>query len=136
MVELATGYQRLAEVMFNGYGLSNVGDRKGADSARERADKLLTEVLAANPQHHAARVLRARLAANRAAVLGVSGRTNEALKLFDQSIVDSQQALALRADGDAQFQLARANVSAAQAALSGKLSGREYLNKARAEYAR
>ena len=91
MVELATGYQRLAEVMFNGYGLSNVGDRKGADSA---------------------------------------------LKLFDQSIVDSQQALALRADGDAQFQLARANVSAAQAALSGKLSGREYLNKARAEYAR
>ncbi len=136
LVELASGYQRLAEVMFNGYGLSNVGDRKGADAARDRAESLLAEVLAANPDHHAARVLLARLKASRGAVLGVSGKTEDALKLFDESIAESKAALAKRADGDAQFQLSRAYVSAAQASLSGKRSGREYINNARAEFKR
>ncbi|MEO8385806.1 MAG: serine/threonine-protein kinase [Betaproteobacteria bacterium] len=137
LVELATGYQRLAEVMFNGYGLPSVGDRKGADSARDRAELLLAEVLAVNnPEHHAARVLRARLNANRGAVLGISGKTDEALKLFDQSIAESKAVLMKRSDRDAQFQLARAYISAAQAALSGKRSGREYINDARAEFRR
>ena len=136
LVELATGYQRLAEVMFNGYGLPNVGDRKGADAARDRAESLIAKVLTANPNHHAARVLLARVKANRGAVLGISGKTDDALKLFDESIVESKAALAKRGDGDAQFQLSRAYASAAQASLSGKRSGREYLNNARAEFKR
>jgi eukaryotic-like serine/threonine-protein kinase len=135
-VELAKGYQRLAEVMFNGRGMASIADKSGAEKSRDRADKLLEQALSQSPNNADALAASARVVADRAAVLGATGQTDLALGTFDRALDLFRSSLAQRDDDAVRFQYARNCIAAAQAALSGKQSGRRYLDQGRLEFDR
>ncbi len=128
-VELAKGYQRLAEVMFNGRGMPSIADKNGAEKSRSNADALLEQVLSKTPNNAPALAASARVVADRAAVFGASGQTDLSLTTFDRSFALYSLSLLNHDDDSVRYQYA-------QAALSGKQSGRHYLDLGRIEFDR
>jgi eukaryotic-like serine/threonine-protein kinase len=135
-IELAKGYQRLAEVMFNGRGMPSIADKSGAEKSRSHADALLEQVLTKTPNNAQALAASARVVADRAAVFGASGQTDLSLTTFDRSFALYRSSLLNQDDDSVRYQYARNNIAAAQAALSGKQSGRPYLDLGRIEFDR
>lgn len=136
-VELASGYRKLAHLLYNGGNLSHLGDEAGAAKARVKALALLDQALAREPDNTRANAAWADANSDAAVLLGVAGKTAEAIEKMQQSAKRYAHIVAVEpGNGKAHFELINMHLRSAQAALNGNEPSRQYLDMAEREYKR
>lgn len=136
-VEIAGGYRKLSEVLFNGRGLSHLGDKARAESTAKKAAALLEPVLARNPADIAANLEMASLDGNIGALLAQEGRGKEALVRMESAAARYETvSRAKPADAGISAELTRTYIATAQAAMNAGLPAEAYLQRGEAAFAR
>jgi non-specific serine/threonine protein kinase/serine/threonine-protein kinase len=135
-IEIATGYRKMGEVMFNGRNMASLGDREGGDAARAKAEKVLLSILARDPANVPALREMAHVDADIGAVMGSTGKGDEAIRRFDLATERYHQALnASPRDSDLRFDLIRNLAATAQSSINAGRSAASYLAAAEREFA-
>lgn len=134
-VDTAAGYRKIAEVMFNGRNMPNLGDQAGGEAARIKAEQLLLMVLAQDPANTNANAEMAAVDADVAALLGSAGKVEQAMPRFESAA--KRYLLALKGpdnDGDIRFELIRTYLAAGSATLNEEKTAAPYLAQAQEQF--
>ncbi|MES2898108.1 MAG: serine/threonine-protein kinase [Pseudomonadota bacterium] len=133
--ELAEGYRKLAHLMYNGVNLPHLGDEAGAARARAKAMALLDAALARHPDNKGASASWAETNSDIAALLGIEGKTAEAITRLQASAVRYGAIVKQYPDDSVMhYELIKMHLRTAQAALNGKQPSRQYLDLAEKEF--
>lgn len=135
VVEIATGYNRMATLMFNGRNMPHLGEKASAETMRGKAQAMLETVLRKSPNMPAANKEMAFLDLNIGALLAQNGDTAKGLvqiesaaKRYDKVWADNP------ADERAGYFLLQTYLDAAQAAVLGGVDANGYMDKAEAAF--
>lgn len=134
-VDTAAGYRKMGEVMFNGRNMANLGDQPGGDAARLKAEQLLLKVISRDANNVGAYAEMAAVDADVAAILGSTGKVDEALVRFKSAT--ERYLLALKGpdkNGDVRFELIRTYLAAASATLNNEKTAAPLLAQAQAQF--
>jgi eukaryotic-like serine/threonine-protein kinase len=94
-LEIASGYQKLGDVLGNPYRAS-LGERDKAIETYNKALSILAPVLKAEPSHFDARYLSAQIRVQRSGTSGFGGKAKEALLALTAAVADLRQLAADR----------------------------------------